>query len=132
MAKRDHHRHLKNGFPSTPGQRLKYHRENRGLTQQALGDRVNLSKQAIEAYENGRRKMSVEAIELISKEFDLTPNHFMVHQDFLKIVVQDLHETLEPEVHALVVKHFECDEFEKLLVALIVEMDSIILNRSFS
>ena len=69
MAKRDHHRHLKNGFPSTPGQRLKYHRENRGLTQQALGDRVNLSKQAIEAYENGTStSIGSTAYNLFTKE----------------------------------------------------------------
>ena len=49
------------------GNQIKEHREKRGLTQQGLADKLNVSRQAVSRYEKGLRKANQDTL------FELLP-----------------------------------------------------------
>lgn len=53
------------------GVRLKYLREQDGLTQEQLADALELSKSAISMYENGNRRPSFDDLEAIADFFNV-------------------------------------------------------------
>lgn len=129
MSRHSHHRHTKNTHPSTPGQRLKYHRESQGLTQQELGDRLNVSKKTIQAYELDKREMTSSRILAITKELQTTPNHILIYGEDQLSVQEERKAAPESDIHTLAMQRFENSEFGKLLVAMIMSMDAIEAER---
>ncbi len=53
------------------GERLKYIRENRKLTQQELADLSKLTQATIANIENGKKSPSIEALESVSTALDI-------------------------------------------------------------
>jgi DNA-binding XRE family transcriptional regulator len=62
----------------TPGEIIKIHRENLGLTQSELGKKLGLfSAQKISDMEKGRRKISKEVAKKLSKIFEVPIERFL-------------------------------------------------------
>ena len=67
----------------TPGEIIKIHRENLGLTQSELGKRLGLlTAQKISDMEKGRRKISKEVAKKLSKIFEVSPSAIEVRFTF--------------------------------------------------
>jgi|LSQX01.3.fsa_nt_gb transcriptional regulator with XRE-family HTH domain len=64
------------------GERLKIERERKGLTQEKLGEKLNLSKQYISYYENGKRKPGIGLLINIAKELDVTTDYLLGNSDY--------------------------------------------------
>ena len=53
---------------------LKSLREQRGLTQEQLADRVMVTRQAVSRWENGETQPNTDTLKLLSREFDVSIN----------------------------------------------------------
>jgi DNA-binding XRE family transcriptional regulator len=63
---------------TAPGESLKIYRENRGFTQQQLGQKLgNFSRQHISDMENGRRGISKEVAKALSRIFGVPITRFL-------------------------------------------------------
>lgn len=52
------------------GQMVKKHREQQGMTQTDLGEKINSTKQFVSNFENGRQKCSIDKLVEISVALD--------------------------------------------------------------
>lgn len=59
------------------GKRIKSLRKNRGLTQQELGDLINVTKVSICCYENETRVPTLETLIALAKVFKVDINYFL-------------------------------------------------------
>jgi transcriptional regulator with XRE-family HTH domain len=59
------------------GKRLRELRKNMGLTQQQLGNMVNVTKVSICCYENNTRIPNLETLEDLTKVLKVEPNYFL-------------------------------------------------------
>lgn len=59
------------------GQRLKALRKGKGLSQQALGDALGITKVSICGYENGTRIPSLETFVMLADYFGVTTDYFL-------------------------------------------------------
>lgn len=59
------------------GQRLKALRKEQGLSQQALGDALGITKVSICGYENGTRTPSLETFLMLADYFGVTTDYFL-------------------------------------------------------
>jgi transcriptional regulator with XRE-family HTH domain len=59
------------------GNRLKERREDKGLTQQQLGELVNVSDATINRYERNLREPGIETIKLLAKVLDCTSDYLL-------------------------------------------------------
>jgi transcriptional regulator with XRE-family HTH domain len=55
------------------GERIRYFRKNRGLTQEQLGEKVGLPQSYVGAIERGEKNLSLETLERIIKALQLGP-----------------------------------------------------------
>lgn len=69
------------------GNRLKTLRENHDLTQDELGKKLNLTKQAISNYENGRRVPDCVTLELIADFFNVNLRYLMGREERRKELI---------------------------------------------
>ena len=53
---------------------LKYLREQKGLTQEQLAERVLVTRQAVSRWERGETQPGTETLKLLSREFDVSIN----------------------------------------------------------
>ena len=51
---------------------IKTLREQKGLSQEQLADRVMVTRQAVSRWETGETQPSTDTLKLLSKEFDVT------------------------------------------------------------
>lgn len=59
------------------GQRIKALRKERGLTQQQLGDMINVTKVSICCYENGTRTLTLQTLIDLGRVFGVDLNYFL-------------------------------------------------------
>lgn len=59
------------------GQRIKFFRELRRMTQTALAKLLHVSRQAIQKYETGRAMLSVARAQQLCRILKITPNELM-------------------------------------------------------
>lgn len=59
------------------GQRIKVLRKERGLTQQQLGDMINVTKGSICCYENGTRTPTLQTLIDLARVFGVDLNYFL-------------------------------------------------------
>ncbi len=57
--------------------RLKYYREKSNLSQAELSKKLNMSQQAISAYENGTREPDIKTIDIICNFFNITSDELL-------------------------------------------------------
>jgi len=65
------------------GQRLKSLRKEMGLSQQALGDELGITKVSICGYENGTRIPSLETFVLIADFFGVTTDYLLGREEIV-------------------------------------------------
>ena len=58
----------------TLGQRIQELRKQQNLSQEELGTRLGVSRQAVSRWENGETVPNTETLKLLSKEFDVSIN----------------------------------------------------------
>lgn len=56
------------------GERIRYLRKNRGLTQEQLGEKVDLPQSYIGGIERGQKNISMETLERIIKALEVEPS----------------------------------------------------------
>lgn len=62
----------------TMGERIKYHRDNLGMTQDELGEILGVQKSAIAKYENGKvENIKRSTIQKMAELFDVSPCYLM-------------------------------------------------------
>ena len=62
---------------SGPADCIHTYRENKGFTQDELGEKVGVSKNYVSDWENGRRKVSKDKAKLLGRLFGISPAHFI-------------------------------------------------------
>lgn len=67
----------------TVGNRIRHRRKELGFTLETLGERLELSAQAMQRYETGARKVSVPLLEKIAAELDCAPGRLIPGGDGL-------------------------------------------------
>ena len=65
------------------GKRLKELRKKEGMTQQDLGDLINVTKVSICCYEKGTRTPTLETLMDLAKVFNVDVNHFLGYDDYV-------------------------------------------------
>ena len=60
------------------GERIKFWRHQRSLTQEQLAEMVELTPGFISLIETGKKKMSLETLLLICKALNVTPNDLLM------------------------------------------------------
>ncbi|MGZ2417706.1 transcriptional regulator with XRE-family HTH domain [Staphylococcus caledonicus] len=63
------------------GNQIKEHREKRGLTQQGLADKLNVSRQAVSRYEKGLRKANQDTLFELSHILKCSINDFFPKEE---------------------------------------------------
>ena len=63
---------------------LKFFRTSRGLTQEELAKRANITRNAIANYESGRTEPSFEALCFFCEELGVTADQLLLEQDYTK------------------------------------------------
>lgn len=56
---------------------IQIYRENLGLTQEELGEKVGVSKNYVSDWENGHRKVSKDKAKKLSQMFHISAEHFL-------------------------------------------------------
>lgn len=124
------------------GSRIKQHRASKKMTQQELGDKLNISKQAISQYERDSRKPSLNMLDKIANALEITRNALLTikrsyRPDVSLEMVYDLfeevfnHSRVKEEIGLNAKKFIENDKY---FIFQIREefIQSIILNSRFS
>jgi transcriptional regulator with XRE-family HTH domain len=65
------------------GQRIKYRRVSKGLSQENLGGKLGLSYQQVQKYENGSNRVSAARLYVVSKILDVTIQFFFFELQLL-------------------------------------------------
>ena len=63
------------------GNRIKYLREEKGITQQELGNLVNMTKMAVSHWEKGHSEPSIAQLILLSNYFGVTVDYLVGKTD---------------------------------------------------
>lgn len=72
------------------GKRVKDLRKSKGMTQQELGDLINVTKVSICCYENGTRMPTIDTLLELGKVFGVSIDYFLGHD---KVVNNDDHDS---------------------------------------
>lgn len=74
----------------TFGQRLKLLREETGMTQKDLGDKINVSKANISKYESGNIEANFDTLEKLSNLFDVSFDYLLGRTEIRNKVIDKL------------------------------------------
>ncbi|MEO0384195.1 MAG: helix-turn-helix transcriptional regulator [Pseudomonadota bacterium] len=80
---------LTTAFDKRLGERLRKARLARGLSQEELARRLNISRQQLQKYEIGENRLSSERLYMTSRELDMSLAYFLGVED-VDIRAQDL------------------------------------------
>ena len=96
------------------GQKIKFLRRKAGLTQEQLGERLNLSAQSVSKWETGAAMPDITLLPLISKEFGVSIDEIfdLTQEDRLQRIEKRME--LEEELPADIFREYE-DELKRLL-----------------
>ena len=83
------------------GERLKYLRKEKGLSQQELANMINASKSLISCYESGKRNPSLENIIAFMEIFAVSSDYLLGSDNIIKVV-----ENNKEEYHTLTNEEF--------------------------
>lgn len=109
------------GFPW----RLKSLRKDKKLTQEQLGEKVNVSKVSISGYEKGTRNPDVDTLQKLADFFDVSTDFLLGRTDFTKdeeLFLKDIHldlKSLKEKYHLTADGEEITDEQMKAMIAFI-------------
>ena len=72
----------------TMSQKLKMFREINGMSQEQLGEKLNVSEKTISAWENNDREINLSNAKLICELFNIPNSYFVFNENFEKISTQ--------------------------------------------
>ena len=71
--------------PKEIGQKIKKFRKQRELTQMELAERINVSFQQVQKYENGRTQITLHRLSAVAKALNLPITSFLEEKTTLKL-----------------------------------------------
>lgn len=97
--------------PSTPGGRVEFLREEKGLTRAKLSKNAYISASALYKYEKGILCMSPDILVRISDALGYTPNELLLHHRHTEILLAKACRGMNMEIYAMIAeindKNFE-------------------------
>jgi len=69
--------------PRHIGERIRYYRTDRGLTQNQLAEKINVSFQQIQKYENGHTNISVNRLMQLAEALKISPSSLILSDEKL-------------------------------------------------
>lgn len=102
---------------------LRAHRENRGLSQAAVADQLNVSRQSVSKWETGKGYPDIDNLILLSKIYEVSIDELVQENKELKKKIDENNQTIEEHRKKLDWIHHqgigETDEGLLLLIAVI-------------
>lgn len=80
------------------GSRIKELRLKKGLTQQALGKMINVTKVSVSCYENEKRSPDIETFELLVNALETTPDYLLGRDRLVISEGEEKYKTYLPKV----------------------------------
>lgn len=71
----------------TIGEKVKFRRQDVGMSQEQLAEILGVSYQQVQRYENGKNKMNVESIQIIAEALSV-PVSFFFSSDMLQVAAE--------------------------------------------
>src|SRR4051812_20142193 len=90
-----------NGTGVDVGRRIKRAREERGLSQAALGDAIGYKASMVSAFENGSRRLKVEDLTKLCVALDKEPEYFLRTQAYREAATRRVGLTLRGKLASL-------------------------------
>lgn len=87
------------------GEKIKELRTNRGMTQQEMGNMLEVSKQSVSNWENGNIMPSIELLVRISDLFQVSTDYILDRDNNLTLDITDL-DSSQKEIVARMVAYF--------------------------
>ncbi len=97
------------------GKRLKDLRKEKGLTQQELGNLINVTKVSICCYENGTRMPTIDTLLELGKVFGVNIDYFLGHDQVVNKNNQEFFYLAEEEIIILEELRKHENLYEKLI-----------------
>ncbi len=97
------------------GKRLKDLRKKKGLTQQELGDLINVTKVSICCYENGTRMPTIDTLLELGKVFGVDVAYFLGHDEVVQKKDKEFFYLAEEEILILEELRKHDNLYEKLI-----------------
>lgn len=107
------------------GDRLKQLREESSLTQQELGEKINLTKANISKYETGRLQPNIDTINFLAKYFNVSTDYLLGRTDTRNPQDYDLIKSLSSDDPELleILKQFTKREDLKVILKQLLSVD---------
>lgn len=74
---------------------LRAHRENRGLSQAAVADQLNVSRQSVSKWETGKGYPDIDNLILLSKIYEVSIDELVQENKELKKKIDENNQTIE-------------------------------------
>ena len=102
------------------GDRIRLYRESRGISQETLAEKTNLSRENINRFENANRKPGIDAIVDIANALDLSI------EDLLIDSIEQPISNVDSEIRRLLL---DCNKMEEqILTKTVAELKKILYN----
>lgn len=90
----------------TIGEKVKFRRQDIGMSQEGLAEILELSYQQVQRYENGRNKISVERIQEIADALSV-PVMYFFEKDYSQPLPEPISNYTPSEEEKILLKHFK-------------------------
>ncbi|MGM0220181.1 helix-turn-helix domain-containing protein [Enterococcus sp. AZ126] len=74
--------------------RLRVHRENKGLSQSAVADQLNVSRQSVSKWETGKGYPDIDNLVLLSKIYEVSIDELVQENEVLKKKIEENNQTI--------------------------------------
>lgn len=106
----------------TLAKKLKFHREKSGFSQSAVADKLNISRQSISKWENGRTYPDIDNLVLLSQIYEVSIDELLLENEELKTKILERESEINEKKQQLkfieeTVQNIEKDEGLILLIA---------------
>lgn len=104
-------------------------REQSGLTQQQMADKLGVSRSAIGMYENGEREPNFETLELIADTFNVDMNYLLGKNLLLRLFLIGITLMMMPEIWLNLCMRILNTKFSLTLLARLRKKISTLLSK---